>query len=216
MWFENRVSLRDINIFDDEDNMLCTLQINNFQVQQANIYKGNSFYNTEGPLKPAVYKKGIIKNLLTSNFISHLGNKTISKTSCVALIECSAERLITTKTWIEDDSTVQYHWKQPYPVPMIDRLIFKGKLDRQVDLGILEHVYDTAWGIPMFATKKASGIIQTGDDFRELNKVIKRVHYPLPKIQDFVKRRHNYHFFTKIDISMKYYCFHLDKESSWY
>ena len=68
----------------------------------------------------------------------------------------------------------------------------------------------------MFATKKANGTIRTVDDLRELNKAIKRVHYPLPKIQDIFERQRNYKFFTKVDISMQYYCFHLDEESSWY
>ncbi|KAG7345551.1 reverse transcriptase RNA-dependent DNA polymerase [Nitzschia inconspicua] len=92
----------------------------------------------------------------------------------------------------------------------------QAELERQVDLGLLERVYESECGMPMFATKKSDGSIRTVDDLRQLNKVIKRVHYTLPKIRDIFERRKGYHFLTKLDISMQYYCFHLEEQSSWY
>ena len=50
-------------------------------------------------------------------------------------------------------------------------------------------------------------------DFRALNEQMEQRHCPLPKIMDIMNRRGKYKHFTKIDLSMMYYCFELDEES---
>ena len=219
-WYESRVPFHDASFMDDEDNIRRSLRVNPYWVDLSSHYTGDSFYNVEGPLKAADYKQ-----VDTHEVVDKQLHLTPSQREDLRQLLSKFDTLFSGKighytkrkfTIELKEGTTPYHCRQPYPIPMADRKVVKDEIDRQVELGLLEQVYDTEWGMPMFATKKANGTIRTVDDLRELNKAIKRVHYPLPKIQDIFERRRNYAFFSKIDISMQYYCFHLDEASSWY
>ncbi|KAG7345950.1 reverse transcriptase RNA-dependent DNA polymerase [Nitzschia inconspicua] len=196
------------------------LEVSPYQVQIAEGNSNESFYNVAGPLKASDYRKVEIETVVAKQ--THLD--TAQQTDLLKVLKQYDELFsgkighYTKRKFHIDivENSTPFHCKQPYPVPLVDRETVKAELERQVDLGLLERVYESEWGMPMFATKKSDGSIRTVDDLRQLNKVIKRVHYILPKIQDIFERRKGYRFLTKLDISMQYYCFHLDEESSWY
>ena len=106
-----------------------------------------------------------------------------------------------------------FHIKQPYSVPLYQQDAVKIELLRQLKLGIIERCYSTEWGMPMFIIPKPDGSCRLIADFRELNKVTKQLHYPLPKIQDIFHRRRHFIYVTLLDVLMQFHTFLLDDES---
>jgi hypothetical protein len=102
---------------------------------------------------------------------------------------------------------------RPYAIARIHLEALEKELDHLVSIGVLSPTGASEWGSPTFITPKKDRLMHWVSDLRELNKVVLRKQYPLPIIQDILKKQAGYSFFTKIDISMQYYTFKLDEES---
>jgi hypothetical protein len=90
---------------------------------------------------------------------------------------------------------------------------FKKELNQLVKIGVLAAQQESEWASPSFIIPKKDGRVRWISNLRQLNKVIRHKQYPLPIITDILRKHSGYRFFTKLDVSMQYYMFELDKES---
>jgi hypothetical protein len=90
---------------------------------------------------------------------------------------------------------------------------FKKELDCLVQIGVLSPQGASKWGSPTFVTPKKNNTVCWVRNLQELNKVVLHKQYPIPIINDILRKQTGYAFFSKLDISMQYYTFALDEES---
>ena len=81
----------------------------------------------------------------------------------------------------------------------------KAEVQRLVDWGVLRKVNRSEWAMPAFTISKPDGTLRSLSDSRELNKRIKRMPYPLPRIQDILRRLQGFQWATALDLNMGYY-----------
>ena len=69
--------------------------------------------------------------------------------------------------------------------------------------------------MPLLCIPKKDGAIRTVDNVRELNKCIQRRIYPLPRLMGRLRRHSKWNHITLLDLTLCYYTYELDEESSW-
>nr|GFC73333.1 putative reverse transcriptase domain-containing protein [Tanacetum cinerariifolium] len=94
--------------------------------------------------------------------------------------------------------------KAPYRMAPIELKELKDQLQKLLDLGFI-CLSVSPWGAPLLFVKKKDGSMRLCIDYRELNHVIIRNRYPLPRIDDLFDQLHGAKFFSKIDLRSGYH-----------
>ena len=106
------------------------------------------------------------------------------------------------------------HPPRKVPVPLRDTL--KSELDKMVKNGILAKVTEpTSWVSSLAIVKKPNGKIRVCLDPRDLNRAIKRSHYPLPTIEEVATRLSGAKVFSVLDAKRGFWQVKLDEKSSY-
>jgi hypothetical protein len=114
---------------------------------------------------------------------------------------------------IDVDPSAKPVHSRPSPVPQIHLKSFKKDLDHLDRIGVLAAQRESEWASPSFITPKKDSGVHWISNLCQINKVIRCKQYPLPIITDIIRKHSGYKFFTKLDVSMQYYKFELNKES---
>ena len=110
------------------------------------------------------------------------------------------------------EDTKPFHGR-PYQVPKAYEPALKNEIEHLVKLNVLKMVNHSEWGAPCFPIPKKDGTIRFITGFRELNKKVKRTHFPLPKIQDMLLKMEGFKYATSLDLNMGYYYIKLDADN---
>jgi transposase InsO family protein len=105
---------------------------------------------------------------------------------------------------LKDPNVKPYH-ARPYPVPHSQEKRLKDEIKRLCEYGVLRKINNSEWACPMFTIPKSDGSLRSLADLREINKVIKRKPFPLPKITDMLQKLEGFMYATSLDLNMGYY-----------
>jgi Retroviral aspartyl protease len=87
---------------------------------------------------------------------------------------------------LKDDTVTPYHGRA-FPVPKIHENLIRDEVDRLVKLGVLRKTNESEWAAPSFGIPKKNGQIRFVSDFRQLNKTLRRLPFPLPNPQEIFR-----------------------------
>ncbi|RVW14473.1 Retrovirus-related Pol polyprotein from transposon 297 [Vitis vinifera] len=94
--------------------------------------------------------------------------------------------------------------KAPYRMAPLELKELKIQLQELLDKGFIR-LSVSPWGAPVLFVKKNDGSMRLCIDYRELNKVMVRNKYPLPRIDDLFNELQGACVFSKIDLRSSYH-----------
>ena len=74
-----------------------------------------------------------------------------------------------------------------------------------VEIGVLRKINISEWAAPTFIISKKNGTVRFISDFTELNKIIRRKPFPIPRIQDLLLKLEGFKYASSLDLNMGYY-----------
>jgi hypothetical protein len=106
-----------------------------------------------------------------------------------------------------------YHG-QAFPVPKVHKEIIIKEVERLCQLGVLEKQPASEWATPSFIIPKIDKTVCFLSDFREVNKMLVRKPFPIPKISMILQEIEGFSYATALNLNMGYYTIRLDPDAS--
>ena len=94
--------------------------------------------------------------------------------------------------------------RAPYRMALTELKELKIQLQELLDKGFIRPSV-SPWGAPVIFVKNKDGTLRMCIDYRQINKVIVKNKYPLPRIEDLFNQLKGVGVFSKIDLRLGYY-----------
>ncbi|XP_063933135.1 uncharacterized protein K02A2.6-like isoform X2 [Zophobas morio] len=115
---------------------------------------------------------------------------------------------------LKSDSTQPIYHK-PRALPLSYKSKVEAELQRLEEKGVISPIEHGDWGTPIVPVLKANGSIRICGDYKvTVNRHLREVKYPLPRIEEIFMQLNGGKSFTKIDLSDAYNQLVVDQESA--
>ena len=94
--------------------------------------------------------------------------------------------------------------KTPYRMPPPKLEIVQGEVEDLLGCGLVRNSF-SPWGAPVLLVDKKDGTKRLCIDYRELNRVTVKNHYPIPRIDDLFDQLAGAGVFSKLDLRSGYH-----------
>ena len=94
--------------------------------------------------------------------------------------------------------------RAPYRMAPTELKELKSQLQELLDKGFIRPSV-SPWGVPVLFVKKKDGTLRMCINYRQINKVIVKNKYPLPRVEDLFDQLKGAGVFSKIDLQSGYY-----------
>ena len=109
------------------------------------------------------------------------------------------------KVELEVESQIKPVFCKPRPVPFAFKEMLENELDELEKRGVISQVKNAEWGTPLVPILKNNGKLRLCADYKvTVNKYLKEVKHPLPRIEELFTALQGGEFFTKLDLASAY------------
>ena len=99
------------------------------------------------------------------------------------------------------------------PIPLMSKV--KEELSRLQKAGVIEVISEpTDWSAPIIPVLKNNGTVRICNDYKQLNKVVKRERHVLPTLEDILHKLSGAKVFSRLDATSGFFQLPLDDESA--
>jgi hypothetical protein len=114
--------------------------------------------------------------------------------------------------YLKEDNVKPFHGRA-FAIPKIHEPLIKNEVKRLESLGVLKRINDSEWAAPSFGIPKKNGQIRFVSDFRQLNKFLRRLPFPLPNAQEIFRTMDGFSYCTTMDLNMGFWGIRLSENA---